>query len=121
MSSDVNIDIRLIFRDANANLILCDGATLTINNNENDSGIEIDGNLFIYGQTAGNGTASITSGNIGIGCDNLIINGGIVSSTSTFSTAIRSNFDITINRGSATVKLGTVPFFTCQSKQQNER
>jgi hypothetical protein len=68
-------------------LILCDGATLTINVTGSDYGIKLDDDLTIYAQSSGshagkliiNGVNNGIFGNLG----NITINGGIISVTST--------------------------------------
>ena len=102
VSGDVTINGTLNLRGSISHLILCDGATLTVNQTNNTGGLIASDNLCIYGQSADSGTANITAGNLGIFAINLIVNGGIVSSISTDSTAIRTNYDITINHGSVT-------------------
>ena len=81
VSSDATINALLEFMDATANLILCDGATLTVNKGQYTA---IDAkNLNIFGQTNGNGTlnASASTSGTGIGSYVLGIYGGIINAS----------------------------------------
>ena len=101
MSGNVNINGKLsLYGDSH--LILCDGATLNINNTNNNDGLYCN-NLIIYGQSVGNGTLTASAPWNGIHSNNgLTINGGIISATSTTSTGLLAGDDLTINRGSIT-------------------
>ena len=90
----------------NVHIILCDGKTMTVNND----GYGIYGNeanLTIYGQTLGSGTLN-ASGTIGdgistndVGCD-VTITGGTVNATSTISDGICAMGSVTITGGQVT-------------------
>ena len=90
--------------ERNTRIILCDGATLTINPS---SGVGIDLNgkvLAIYGQSSGShaGKLTINSSTYGIyGTDNVTINGGNISVTSTSNDGIYCN-KFTLNGGTVT-------------------
>ena len=84
----------------NMHLVLCDGASLTINSSD----YAIDAyNLTIYGQTQGTGTLNANSTNntcIYAEYDNITINGGNVSATSSDGTGLCAQTgNITINSG----------------------
>ena len=105
VSGNVSINGNLSLFGGNSHLILCDGATLNINHTNNDDGLYGGGNLSIYGQSAGNGTITISALGDGLITNNdLIINGGIISATSTTSSGISAGENITINRGSVTAR-----------------
>ena len=108
VTNDVTISGRLYFDDDYAHLILCDGATLTVTN-ENGEAIKARV-LTINGQT--NGTGAIVATGIGqfhfnfsgIDTDFVIINGGIVTATGS-DYGIYTGF-VTINGGSVTATGG---------------
>ena len=70
------------------NLILCDGATLTISNTDNDGIVCVDGSetdyysLNIFGQTKQSGKLTIEAGNMGIFIKDINVYGGDISATS---------------------------------------
>ncbi len=105
ISGDVTINGTLALNSFNSHLILCDGATLTINQTSSNDGL-YGGNLSIYGQSAGSGRVNSTATWNGINANNaLTINGGIISATSTTSHGIFAGWgNITINRGSVTAQ-----------------
>ena len=95
VNSDATVNLLDLY-DATANIILCDGATLTVNNT-NGSAV-IAKALNIYGQTYGNGTLNATSSiSSAISSHALGIYGGIVSTSG-------SNYGI--NAGSNPITLG---------------
>ena len=103
VSGNVTINGELSLYGDNNHLILCDGAMLTINQTNNCYGIECGGNLFIYGQSVGNGTLTVSALGVGLNTNNdLNINGGIINATSTTSDGINAVKNITINRGNVT-------------------
>ena len=102
VSGNVTINGQLFLSGFNSHLILCDGATLNINHTNNADGL-FSNNLIIYGQSVGNGTLTASAPWSGIHTNNnLTINGGIISATSTTSTGLYACDDLTINRGSIT-------------------
>lgn len=105
VSGDVTIN-GIFLKGTISHLILCDGATLTINQTNNNDGLQTSDNLIIYGQSVGNGTLTVSAPWIGLSTNNdLIINGGIISATSTTSNGITAGLgNITINRGSVTAR-----------------
>ena len=105
VSGDVTITGLLALNSFNSHLILCDGATLTINQTSSNDGL-YGGNLSIYGQSAGSGRVNSTATWNGINANNaLTINGGIISVTSTTGHGIFAGWgNITINRGSVTAQ-----------------
>jgi hypothetical protein len=98
----VNINGQLKINDRNIHLILCDGASLTVNSATMNAIMCSWGELTIYGQSAQSGTLTATTdgdGCYGIKCNkDITINGGIVNATSDKTSAIYTS-DITINRG----------------------
>ena len=89
--------------NGDVNLILEDGAEMTVNNTEwNGFGIRGDHTLTIFGQSAGTGRLSLTCGAYGnaIEVNNMIVNGGniIATNTSDGYAAIDVK-NLTINRG----------------------
>ena len=122
VTNAVTISGQLRFTGSNTHLILCDGATLTITN---ENGIAINANdLTIYGQTngtgaidaygdcgiLGRGNLTINSGSVtaagknggGISASSVTINGGTVTANGKSSICIYANNDITINGGTVT-------------------
>ena len=97
-SGTVNVADSILF-EGTVNLILCDGATLKVEN----GGISDGGSnatLLIYGQTNGTGTLSAaTSGYNAIQCSDMVINGGRVLATGS-SAGISATGNVTINGGS---------------------
>jgi len=106
VSGNVTINGKLSLYGENSHLILCDGATLNINHTNNNNGLYGGGNLSIYGQSVGNGTLTVSVPWVGLNTNNdLIINGGIISATSTTNSGITAGpGNITINRGSVTAR-----------------
>ena len=99
VNSDLTIDEQLTF-SGDANLILADGAKLTINYNA--EGIFIDGTLNIYGQSSGTGNLEAT-GNNGIFANNgnININGGQITANGYFD-GIFATGDVNIYGGQVT-------------------
>ena len=89
---------------SNINLILCDGASLTVNTtDQNAINCSADNStLTIYGQTNGTGqlTATATSGS-GIYTEYFTINGGVINASGS-SNGIYANKTLVINRGTVT-------------------
>ena len=90
-----NVTINSLIGDApdggDIHIILCDGATLTITNEDGDAISLNNCNLYIYGQSAGTGKLIATSTNyfaININGGSLTIAGGIVTATSTEDSGI---------------------------------
>ena len=124
VSGDVTIANRITL-NGNVNLILCDGATLTITGDEYEIGIDgYDGDvvydLTVYGQSEGSGSMSVTGGpaiinvnyltinggsveaigdDYGIGGENVTINGGELTVTGKFQGFNTGNGTVTINGG----------------------
>ena len=91
--------------NGDVNLILADGAEMTVNNIEqNGFGIRGDYTLTIFGQSAGTGRLTLTSGAWGnaIGCYKMVVNGGNVIATNT------SDGNATIDVDNLTINGGTV-------------
>ena len=105
VSGDVTIN-GILLKGTISHLILCDGATLTINQTNDNDGLQTTDNLIIYGQSVGNGTLTVSAPWVGLNTNNdLIINGGIISATSTTTDGITTGLgNITINRGSVTAR-----------------
>ncbi len=87
VNSDITYDHNLELSDeGTVNIILADGKTMTINvgpyDNPGISDIAGEKNLTIYGQTAQDGTLSITAFDVGIYCGTLTINSGTVNVSS---------------------------------------
>ena len=105
VSGNVTINGTLFLSNLNSHLILCDGATLHIYQTNNFNGVYGSGNISIYGQSEGNGTLTVSALGVGLITNNdLIINGGIISATSTTSSGISAGENMTINRGSVTAR-----------------
>ena len=108
VSGNVTITGQLWLKGTNNHLILCDGASLTISHAmQHAVGIYVANNLYIYGQSAGSGTATITitsPATYGINAlsGSITINGGIISATSDRYGINTNSGSITINRGSVT-------------------
>ncbi|MBR4652328.1 MAG: InlB B-repeat-containing protein, partial [Kiritimatiellae bacterium] len=101
VTNAVTISGQLYFRDSAAHLILCDGATLTVTNT-NDNSETIGGSgLTIYGQANGTG-AVVANGDCGIAvAGSVTINGGNVTAIGR-SEAIAAGYSLTINGGRVT-------------------
>ena len=103
VSSDVSLT-KLTFHDKTVNLILCDGATLTIDTSTlpqpQTDGIELSQPMNIYGQTGGMGRLVINAGNAGIWSTKaLSIYGGTITATGRASNGIQANGNLTIAGG----------------------
>ena len=97
-SGTVNVAGSILF-EGTVNLILCDGATLKVENGGISDGGR-NATLLIYGQTNGTGTLSAaTSGYNAIQCQDMVINGGIVQAVGA-SAGISAMGNVTINGGS---------------------
>ena len=115
VSGDVTINNgALALNDKAVHLILCDGASLTVTNNNNFAVRSFNGPLTIYGQVQQSGklTAESTNNNAINTHSNLTINGGNVSAKSTNNACIYVySGNVTINRGSVTaISEGTGSF-----------
>ena len=91
--------------NGDVNLILADGAEMTVNNIErNGHGIRGNYTLTVFGQSAGTGRLSLTCGAWGnaIGCYNMVVNGGNITATNT------SDGNPTISVNNLTINGGTV-------------
>lgn len=75
VNSDVNMIGRTVVMNGDVHLILADGGSLAADGLDS----AFDGSLTIYGQTAGSG--ELIARSCGIICENVTINGGIISST----------------------------------------
>ena len=93
------------------NIILCDGAKMTVDVLEGKA-LFLSGNnrtLTIYGQSEGTGRLTVTGAASGnnpdgtIDVSNMIINGGIVSATSNVGDHAAIHSNVTLNRGQLTV------------------
>ena len=89
--------------DGDLNLILCDGATMSL-----EDGLRANGTLTIYGQSEGTGTLTASSSSYyTLNTSGIIINGGIINATYTGSSESNGAIsaggsDFIINRGSVT-------------------
>ncbi|WP_294747884.1 hypothetical protein [uncultured Prevotella sp.] len=91
---------KLKFLDKTVNLILLDGAKLTIETTTQTDGIEVDKPMNIYGQLGSRGQLVINAGNAGIyAMKALGIYGGTVTSTGRASNGIQANGNLTIAGG----------------------
>ena len=91
--------------NGNINLILCDGASLTVNTTDESAIQSQTGNnqLTIYVQANGTGQLIVNaSNNNGLTTGYLTINGGVISVTSG-GTGIHADDNLIINRGTVTV------------------
>ncbi len=106
VSSDVTFSSIMYFRDKAVNIILCDGATLTIDDMYNNSSPlqATDGSLAIYGQKLGTGSIVCISNISGISAEKDIeLNGGSVTATGYGGMGINAgNGTLTIRRGCVT-------------------
>ena len=94
---------QLQFNPGEVNIILCNGATLSISSSSSHA-ILVEGNLTIYAQSGGSGAleTSTTYASSGIHANNngnITINGGIITTSSTNGPGISTAGDITINSG----------------------
>ncbi|MCR5658247.1 MAG: fibronectin type III domain-containing protein [Bacteroidales bacterium] len=91
--------------DGNLNLILCDGAEMTVTGAYSYDAITLDGEstLTIYGQSQQSGKLTLTGSEYGkciqTNDGNIVINGGIVNATADTDGAIKCN-SFTMNGGS---------------------
>ena len=111
VNSDVNFSSTVSFSDQQANIILCDGATMSGAVKGSNRALNVEnGSLAIYGQSLGTGTLTVSANNkIAIAAKtNIDINGGIINAKSISSNGIyASNGNITIRRGNITAKGGS--------------
>jgi hypothetical protein len=100
VKGNVTINGTLNLTSGWCNLILCDGATLTING-ASSRGIDISGDLNIYGQSAGTGTLNVTSESWQAidAAASITISGGNITAQSNSSIAISGTNGVTINGG----------------------
>jgi hypothetical protein len=88
---------------SNVNIILADGKTMTVNNNNGIYGVGGPNDILtIYGQTLGTGTLDITATNKGINYGTVVIRGGNVNATGTNNAGISAYGDVTITGGQVT-------------------
>ena len=91
---------KLTFLDKTVNLILLDGAKLTIETTTQTDGIEVGKPMNIFGQSGSRGQLVINAGNAGIyAMKALGIYGGTVTSTGRASNGIQANGNLTIAGG----------------------
>ena len=106
---------KLTFKDAVTNIILCDGATLSISVDSSTEAIyNANGSVNIFAQSGGSGAINVPECRYGIYCrGDVIINGGTI----TFSNASRAgiftafgnaNGDVTIRRGRVDINSSSV-------------
>ena len=106
VNTDVTISGQLRFNDHDAHLILCDGATLTVTNTNDNSEAIGGGSLTIYGQANGTG-AVVANGDCGIAVGGSVtINGGTVTATAKDNYGIAGGGNVTINGGTVTANGG---------------
>ena len=101
VNSDVTYSGQLQFNLGEVNLILCDGATLTINSGSTNA-LQVEGNLTIYAQSGGSGALKTSTTSSGIHANsngNITINGGNITTSSSNGPGISTIGDITINGG----------------------
>ena len=101
VNSDVTYSGQLQFNLGEVNLILCDGATLTINSGSTNA-LQVEGNLTIYAQSGGSGALRTSTTSSGIHANsngNITINGGNITTSSSNGPGISTIGDITINGG----------------------
>jgi|GEM_PF-6299345 len=101
----VTINGVLTIKDKNIHLILCDGASFTVNGS-GSYGIYATGNLSIYGQSQDTGTLTVNVANASgkalyVNYGNLVVNGGVVS-------AHGGEYGIYIKDGNLTVNGGSI-------------
>lgn len=100
VKGNVTINGTLNLTNTGCNLILCDGATLTINNTNNTGINATSSTLNIYGQSAGTGTLNVTSELWeGINAASITISGGNITAQSNSSIAIDGTNGATIDGG----------------------
>ena len=103
VTNDVTISGRLYFADYHAHLIVCDGATLNVTN-ENDNAIAAYG-LAIHCQTNATGALVANGSDSGIDGDSVTINGGSVTATGGVNGICA--YAVTINGGNVNATGGT--------------
>ena len=98
VKGNVTIGGELNFKDSHSHLIVCDGATLTINSS--NGGIYNNyGSVTIYGQTAGSGSINANTEYSGIDAySSVTINGCTVNASGNYGIKASTN-TVTINRG----------------------
>lgn len=106
VNSDVDFISTVTFKDQQANIILCDGATMSGEAGGSNRALNVEnGSLTIYGQSLGTGTLTVSS-NMGRAINastNIDINGGVINAQSINSTGLYAgNGNITIRRGNIT-------------------
>ncbi|MBR4152436.1 MAG: hypothetical protein IKT98_05700, partial [Selenomonadaceae bacterium] len=102
VKGNVTIDEQLAF-DGDTHLILADGATLTVNGE--DDGINVNGTLNIYGQTLGTGNLDATgnyNGIVAANNGNINIYGGKIKATGNEGTGISAENAVNISGGQVT-------------------
>lgn len=108
VNSDVDFISTVTFKDQQANIILCDGATMSGEAGGSNRALNVEnGSLTIYGQSLGTGTLTVSS-NMGraiYASTNIDINGGVINAKSISSTGLYAgNGNITIRRGNITAR-----------------
>ena len=111
VKSDVTITGNITL-SGNAKIILCDGATLTINGHINDTydGLgQLNNSLAIFGQSTGTGKIVVKTtadDDYPITAKDITIHGGIVEveATGALTEAIYTNNDLTVYNGTVTAK-----------------
>ena len=83
---DVTINGSLKFKDSHSHIIICDGATLTVNGAEGKNPLRNDnGSTTFYGQTIGSGTVNVTASSSAysgiLALNDITINGGTLNAT----------------------------------------
>ena len=102
VGADINYSGQINCR-GDVNIILADGYTMTVNNNDGIFGLgDTNEILTIYGQTLGTGTLDITATNKGIKYGIVVIRGGTVNATGTNSYGISADGNVTITGGQVT-------------------
>lgn len=106
VNSDVDFISTVTFNDQQANIILCDGATMSGEAGGSNRALNVEnGSLTIYGQSLGTGTLIVSSnmGRVIYASTNIDINGGVINAQSINSTGLcAGNGNITIRRGNIT-------------------
>ncbi|WP_288276211.1 hypothetical protein [uncultured Prevotella sp.] len=108
VNSDVDFISTVTFKDQQANIILCDGATMSGEAGGSNRALNVEnGSLTIYGQSLGTGTLTVSSnmGNAIAAKTNIDINGGVINAKSGNSIGINAiNGNVTIRRGNITAQ-----------------
>ena len=106
VQNDANVAYHEINCRGNVNIILEDGAEMTVSHSGTGAAILVGQSITIYGQTLGSGTLSVTNTSddgIYSSVGNITITGGMVTVTSTNNDGIYSyQGNITINGGKVT-------------------